>query len=258
MKDIEDIGSVSGYVHSTDSLSCVDGPGVRYLVFMQGCQMRCTFCSNPDTWRIGTRFSPQTQSSGVAQKIRSLLPYLAPNRGGVTVSGGEPMLQSSFLEHLFREVHRMGLTTCIDTCGRGEKERNWDAVLPHTDYVLFCIKHIDPVKYSELTGCTQEKPMAFARELERRKIPFFLRYVLIPGHTDADEDVEALLTWAKKQPSMIAVELLPYHELGKHKWEELGLRYKLEGVETPGREDVGRFVDACARHGVRVNVNTRS
>ena len=236
--------AVPGFVHSVESMSCVDGPGIRYVVFMQGCQMRCAFCSNPDTWRIAK--GDQSRSDDIATRIGSVAAYLE----GVTVTGGEPMLQARFLEDLFQRIHKLGLTTCIDTCGRGDKFRDWDAVLPHTDYVLFCIKHIDPVKYKALTGCDIEAPLRFAEELRARSIPFQLRYVLVPGHTEDEQDVHDLVEWAARQPTLVCIELLPFHELGRHKWEELGIRYKLAGVSPPTRSKLLEFKAVCDHFGV--------
>lgn len=229
------IPEVYGNVHSTESFSAVDGPGVRYLVFLQGCAMRCLFCSNPDTWNM--KGGVRTSSKELAKSIRRVRNYLKP-RGGVTISGGEAMLQPAFVASVFQEVHAMGLNTCIDTTGQGTKHANWDLVLPHTDLVLFCIKHIDPIKYESLTGLNQKGALRFADELARRNIPFFLRYVLIPGYSDSPKDLELLADWIKKQPTFRGVELLPYHMLGRNKWEVLQVPYPLDGVPTPSREQV--------------------
>ena len=245
LPDMEDLG----YVHSEESLSCVDGPGIRYVVFMQGCQMRCRFCSNPDTWR--QKRGRRTTREEVCRNVLAVRRYLEPNGGGVTVTGGEPMLQSGFVSSLFRRLREEGLTTCIDTCGRGEPS-DWDAVLPHTDRVLFCIKHADPARYKALTMCEIDKPLRFAEELRKRMIPFRLRYVLIPGYTDDDEGVEKAIDWAARQPSLECVELLPYHELGVNKWKEMGLDYPLLGVKPPDNRSVRRFKHMCKQRGVPV------
>ena len=250
--DIEDLSSCNhfGFVHSTDSFTCVDGPGIRFLVFTQGCNLRCVFCSNRDTWDKNE--GSYVSCSDVIAKLHSLKSYLAPNGGGITVSGGEPMLQAEFVASIFRKVKRMGLTTCIDTAGAGTKERDWDAVLPYTDRVLFCIKHIIPEKYKEITGRSQRPAMLFAEELRRRGIPYQLRYVYCRGYTDDEEGVKRLFEWSSRQPTLCFIELLPYHELGKSKWELLGKKFQLNDVKPPSVEELRAFVKKGEEYGVEV------
>ncbi|KAI8468705.1 MAG: pyruvate formate-lyase activating enzyme [Monoraphidium minutum] len=233
-----------------ESFSTVDGPGVRFLVFTMGCAMRCSFCSNPDTW--SPHGGELVSSKDIAGQIRRVLPYLKSSQGGLTCSGGEPMLQPQFTATLFQEARAMGLTTTLDTTGQGTKHKNWDAVLPHTDSVLFCIKSLDPEKYQGLTGLKQIGALRFARELTERAIPFWARYVLIPGHTDSARDIAMLAEWAACMPTLQGIELLPYHVYGKNKWEALGLAYPLEGVETPPPADVRRVVAALEAAGLPV------
>jgi pyruvate formate lyase activating enzyme len=159
---------------------------------------------------------------------------------------------------VFQEAHALGLTTCLDTTGQGTKEHNWNKVLPHTDLVLFCVKHLDPAKYYGLTGLHQPGALAFAKELKDRNIPFWLRYVLIPGYTDAPEDIQKLIDFAKEQPSMRGIELLPYHTLGKHKWEALGLKYPLEGVKSPSNKEVHKVIQKMEAAGLRVNCDVKN
>ncbi|GBF95872.1 pyruvate formate lyase-activating enzyme [Raphidocelis subcapitata] len=244
------VEEVFGQVHSTESFSAVDGAGIRFLVFLQGCAMRCSFCSNPDTWSLhGGEF---VSSKELAKQIRRVLPYLKSSQGGLTCSGGEPLLQPQFTAALFQEAHSMGLTTTLDTTGQGTKHKHWDAVLPHTDSVLFCIKSLDPTKYRGMTGLKQAGALRFASELAARSIPFWARYVLIPGHTDGAADVAALAEWAAAQPSILGVELLPYHLFGRNKWEALGLRYPLEGVGTPPPAAVRAVVERLQAAGLNV------
>jgi pyruvate formate lyase activating enzyme len=181
----------------------------------------------------------------LVNKICAFANYLRPNGGGVTATGGEPLVQSGFVAQLFKAVRDMGLTTCLDTTGQGAMERDWDAVLPLTDRVLFCLEHIDPLRYRALTGKCMQVAMKFADRIRAYRVPFQLRYVLIPGYTDAEEDVDALVAWAAKQPTLEFIELLPYHELGKHKWEEMGLRYKFTGVMPPTRDQIMNFIYKC-------------
>ncbi|KAF6260330.1 pyruvate formate-lyase activating enzyme [Scenedesmus sp. NREL 46B-D3] len=244
------IPEVVGQIHSTESFSAVDGPGVRFIVFTQGCAMRCKFCSNPDTWNSSG--GEPASSKDIAAQIRSVAPYLRPGGGGVTCSGGEALLQPDFTAAIFQEAHALGLTTCLDTTGQGTKHHHWDKVLPHTDMALFCIKHLDPEKYAGLSGLRQLGALRFAAELKEQGIPFWLRYVLIPGYTDDAKDVDMLVDFCQRQPTLQGVELLPYHRLGVNKWHELGLQYPLEGVSTPPLEQTLRVVDTLEAAGLNV------
>lgn len=148
------------------------------------------------------------------------------------------MLQPQFVSALFQEVHKLGLTTCLDTTGQGSKHHHWDVVLPHTDLVLLCIKHLDPVMYEKISGLKQHGAMKFANELAERKIPYYLRYVLVPGLSDSPNDIRLLTEFATKQPTLKGIELLPYHLLGKEKWSVMNMKYPLDGVKVPSRAHV--------------------
>ncbi|KAG2495280.1 hypothetical protein HYH03_006553 [Edaphochlamys debaryana] len=243
------IPEVHGKVHSTESFTAVDGPGVRFPVFLQGCAERSALCRNQDTWAL--EGGELTSSKQLAAQILRVKNYLTP-RGGVTISGGEAMLQPHFVASVFQEVHAMGLNTTVDTTGQGTKARNWDVVLPHTDLVLFCIKHIDPLKYEALTGMKQETAFRFADELAERNIPFYVRYVLVPGYTDGPKDLQRLSEWCHKQPTLQGVDLLPYQQLGRKKWEVVGAPYPLGGVSPPSPEAVRRVKQLLTGQGIRV------
>lgn len=247
-----DIPEVLGHVHSTESFSAVDGPGVRFLVFLTGCPLRCLFCSNPDTWSLSS--GAVVSSKVITSKLVRVKPYLA-NNGGITISGGDPLVQPQFVSALFQEAHSLGLNTCLDTSGQGSRKRSWDVVLPHTDMVLFCLKHLDPKKYEQLTGMKQSQAILFTEELTRRKIPFYLRYVLIPGITDSTTDLQLLVDFCKTQPMFQGVDLLPYHTLGKKKWEALNLAYPLEGVSIPSKKDVQDATAFLRKSGLPVVCN---
>lgn len=244
---------VTGRIHSTEAMSAVDGPGLRFLVFLQGCIARCQFCSNPDTWDF--RAGRQVSSRMIAKQMERCLPFMKASGGGVTCSGGEPLMQPKFVEALFKEAHRMGVNTCLDTNGQGCKACHWDTVLPHTDMVLVCVKHLDAVKYKEIVGGTANPSsvLAFVKELNERNIPFWIRYVLIPGYTMDPAAIDLLVDYALQQSSCLqGVELLPYHVLGLEKWKRLGVPYPMKDVSPPSREEVAAVVRRLEDAGVKV------
>ncbi|KAI7842618.1 hypothetical protein COHA_003722 [Chlorella ohadii] len=251
----EQVPEVVGSVHSIESFSAVDGPGVRFLVFVQGCGLRCVFCSNPDTWHMAR--GNLTSSKDLAKKLERVKPYLTGHgtTGGITISGGEPLLQPEFTASVLMEAHARGLTTCIDTTGQGLKHSHWDKVLPHLDYALFCIKSPIPEKYEWITKRKIGPALGFVDELEQRKIPYWLRYVMMAGKTDGPEDIEALIQFCSNKRSMQAIEVLPYHLLGVQKWEAEGLQYPLTGMSSPTPEQVKSFVKALTDAGLPVLCN---
>eukprot|EP01028_Stygiella_incarcerata_P013950 TRINITY_DN8701_c0_g1_i1.p1 TRINITY_DN8701_c0_g1~~TRINITY_DN8701_c0_g1_i1.p1 ORF type:complete len:270 (-),score=59.21 TRINITY_DN8701_c0_g1_i1:146-955(-) len=238
--DIED-SDVVGRVHSWHTGAAVDGPGMRFLIFLQGCRHRCVFCCNPDTWAPKTDKTEYWTPKDMAARIRRYLPYLKSKKNGVTISGGEPMLQASFCSEVFKECHKMGITTALDTTGDGTKEGR-DLVLPYLDYCLLCVKSVNPFTYKKITKSKIDNMLSFVRDIGERKIKTYIRYVIVPGMTDSDEEVDALADFCQKFSEeygcLEAVELLPYHVLGKHKWEEMGIPYSLDGVAPPPPERV--------------------
>lgn len=248
-----DVPEAIGCIHSTESMSAVDGPGLRFMVFLQGCIARCQFCSNPDTWEFHA--GHHVTSKKIASMMARSLAYMRASGGGLTCSGGEPLMQPHFVEALFREAHALGLNTVLDTNGQGCPGAHWDDVLPHTDLVLVCVKHLDANRYRELVGGSA-KPASvlhFIEELNHKNIPFWIRYVLIPGHTMASEDIDLLVEFSKRQSSCLrGVELLPYHRLGVEKWRQLGIAYPMEHVEPPGREEVVAVAERLEAEGINV------
>jgi len=239
--DKSQVPAVEGNVHSFVSLSALDGPGLRWVMFVQGCKFRCKFCSNPDSWQLGA--GKRLTSKDVAKDIARALPYIRNGDGGVTVSGGEPMLQPEFVGAVFRECRLMGVPTAIDTTGMGTRGM-WRGILPHTDLVMLCVKAPKPWVYSDLTGgFTQENMLRCASVCEQMGIPMWIRYVLIPGYTDSTYDIDWLTQFcADHARSIQRVDVLPYHTLGIHKWQELGLTYPLEGQKSPSNEEVLSFL----------------
>lgn len=224
-------------LHSIETFGTVDGPGVRFVVFLQGCHLECKYCHNRDTWDIngGTYISVPELIS----QINRYKTYITPN-GGVTISGGEPLLQPYFLISLFKELKKQNIHTVIDTSGMVELTDTIKEVLSLTDLVLLDIKHINPQKCKDLVGFTNEKELAFARYLSDNNIPTWIRQVLIPGFTDDEKDLLDLKEFISTLNSVKRIELLPYHNLGEYKWKELGFEYALKDVKPATQEDVNR------------------
>lgn len=233
---------MDAYLHSTESFGTVDGPGVRFVVFLQGCPMRCQYCHNPDTWEI---------CGGERRSAESLIEEYEHNRafyknGGITVTGGEPLVQIDFLLEFFRLAKEKGIHTCIDTSGAtyrpgdSEHNRKLDAVLALTDLVMLDIKHMDPASHRALTGMDNEGILAFACYLNEKKIPMWIRHVVVPGITD-DSDALSRLGWFIGGLSSVkALDVLPYHTLGVSKYEALGIPYPLCGIENATKEQAAR------------------
>lgn len=230
----------TGYVHSLESFGSVDGPGVRYVIFLSGCAMRCQFCHNPDTWKMG-----EGQEYTADELLKKALRYKSywGDKGGITVSGGEPLLQIDFLTELFRKAKEAGVSTALDTSGNPYTAQEpwhskWQELMKYTDLVLLDLKQIDEGEHVELTGHTNANILEMAKELSRMNKPVWIRHVLVPGGSDQDIYLERLSEFIQTLSNVERVEVLPYHTLGKFKWEKLGLDYPLEGVNPPTKERI--------------------
>lgn len=245
---------VTGRIHSVESFGAVDGPGLRYVVFTQGCLLRCQFCHNADTWKIGNGKEMTLQE--IMDDVLSYLPFFEASGGGITVSGGEPLLQMDFLIELFKECKKHGIHTTIDSSGGPFNRRpnfmeKLDELLQYTDLILLDLKHIDSEKHKFITGMTNEHILDFAQYLSEKNIPVWIRHVLVPTLSDFDEDLLRLANFIKTLNNVEKIEVLPYHKLGVYKWESLGLEYKLKDVEPPSQERVEnakRILNAALAH----------
>lgn len=224
-----------GRIHSIETFGSVDGPGVRFVVFVQGCGLRCRYCHNADTWDAGAgELVDSTELLDRAERYRA---YWG-EEGGITVSGGEPLLQFDFLLALFREARGRGISTCLDTAlAPFTREPGWlarfDELMGETDLVLADLKHIDPARHEWLTGRGNANVLDALRHLDEIGQPAWVRHVLVPGVTDDDAYLEATAEFLSTLSNVERVEVLPYHTMGAYKWRELGLDYPLEGVEPP-------------------------
>lgn len=217
------------YIHSIETMGTLEGPGLRYVIFMQGCPMRCVFCHNPDTWHI--RKGRLVSVDWLLEDIGQYLPYIKTT-GGVSVTGGEPLLQADFLEVLFGRLERMRVHRLIDTSGFVNVERV-KGLINLTDLILLSIKSIRPDRFQELSGQSGERTFRFARYLAKIEKPVWIRYVVIPGVTDDSSDLEELANWISSMPNVKRLELLPYNDLGSYKWAQLGLNYALPQAQPP-------------------------
>lgn len=229
---------LQGYVHSIESFGTVDGPGIRFVIFLQGCILKCKYCHNRDTWApcIGTKYNSQE----LLDKIMRYKTYFESSNGGVTVSGGEPLLQAKFLIELFKKLKDNGIHTAIDTSGALEIADDIKELLKYTDLVLLDIKHIDDKKCIELTSRTNKYNLEFARYLDSINKDVWIRQVIVPTITDDEDDLIKLREFLKTLHNVKNVELFPYHDMGKFKWEELGEKYPLENVRVANDEDIKR------------------
>lgn len=226
---------MKGYIHSIESFGTVDGPGIRLVVFFQGCPMRCLYCHNPDTWEMNRGKETDTQEIlELYEKNREFY-----KKGGITASGGEPLMQIEFLTELFEEAKKRNIHTCLDTSGIdfGENKRDlFDRLIKATDLVLLDIKHTDKEKHLKIAGQKQENVYNFAFYLEKNNIPVKIRQVVVPGLNDSEEEAEELGRFVGRLNNIKAVELLPYHTMGTGKYKSLGKAYPLEGTPEMEKE----------------------
>ena len=223
-------------VHSVESFGTLDGQGIRYVLFLQGCALRCKYCHNRDTWDINA--GEYRSLDDIFENILRYKNYI--KSGGVTCSGGEPLLQFEFLIELFKKLKAKGIHTCIDTSGMVALTDKMKELIDLTDLFLMDIKHIDPNKCKDLVGFSNERELAFIKYLSDINKPMWIRQVLVPGYTDKEEDLKKLKEFLSTLKTVKKIEILTYHDLGKFKWLELGLKYELEGVRVANSDDVDR------------------
>lgn len=229
---------MKGFVHSQESFGTVDGPGLRYVVFMQGCPMRCKYCHNPDTWtmNMGNEMEPKEI---IDQYNRNKAFY---SNGGITVTGGEPLVQIDFLIELFQLAKQQSIHTCIDTSGITYNPNNLeylnklDQLMKYTDLVMLDIKHIDSLKHQELTKHDNKNILLFTKYLEEKNIPLWIRHVIVPTISDDPNDLKELGRFIGKLKNLKAIDVLPYHTMGIVKYKQLGIEYPLEGIESLPKE----------------------
>ena len=244
---VDESGKLSGFVHSIDTGGAVDGPGVRFVLFVSGCQFRCLYCHNPDACKMHN--GTVMPVDGIITEIAKYANFLR-FAGGLTISGGEPMMQAYFVGEIFRRAkHDLRLHTALDTQGFLAAHLE-DAWFDNVDLVLLDIKHIDPAKHQALTSQPLQPTLDFAQRLSAMGKSMWIRYVLVPGYTDEYEDVENLADFISTLHGVERVEVLPLHNMGEHKWEKLGLDYPLKGVSPPTPALLERVVGQFNKRGL--------
>lgn len=226
---------MNGYVHSMETFGTVDGPGIRLVIFMQGCPMRCLYCHNPDTWAL---------NKGNLMSVDDILKEYDKNKtfyktGGITVSGGEPLVQIDFVTELLKKAKQKNIHTCIDTSGitfTPNSIEKFDELMKYTDLVMLDIKHIDPSEHIKLTSQKQDNIIAFAKYLEQKNIPIWIRHVVVPGITDNEKYLYQLGRFIGQLKNVKALDVLPYHNMGVVKYKNLGIDYPLKDVEPMDKD----------------------
>lgn len=236
------MSEIKGRIHSVESFGSADGPGVRYIVFLKGCNMRCQYCHNPDTWAKdgGELMTPE-------EVLKKALRYKTywKEKGGITVSGGEALLQIDFVTELFRLAKEKGVNTCLDTSGNPFSmeepfKSKFDELMKYTDLFMLDIKHMDDAAHRKLTGQTNQNILEMEAYLSDHGKAMWIRHVLVPGITTEEDELHRLRSFLDTLKTVERVEVLPYHTLGVFKWKELGIPYQLEGVDPPTKEQIDR------------------
>lgn len=235
-------------IHSVESFGNIDGPGIRFVVFFQGCMLRCKYCHNPDTWELHNDDAKEMTTDELVKEIVKYKPYFDASGGGVTISGGEPLLQLDFVLELFSKLKSLGISTCVDTCGGfyantetiNEKLKQ---LISLTDLFLLDLKHIDNEKHKQLTKRPNKNIIQFANFLSENRAKMWIRFVLVPQWTDNEKDLRNLRKFIDTLSGVERVEVLPYHDMAKFKYKELGIEYLLEDILPPTKEEIKKAIE---------------
>jgi pyruvate formate lyase activating enzyme len=239
-------------IHSIETCGTVDGPGIRFVVFTQGCPLRCKYCHNPDTWIM--KDGKDTSIDHLVEEALKYKSYMNYSGGGVTVTGGEPLLQLDFVKEFFIRLKKHGIHTAIDTSGYIFNDKVKE-ILDLTDLVLLDIKHFDPEKYKNLTGVELAPTLKFLDYLREKDIHTWIRYVLVPNLTDQEDAISGLSKHLSNYPNIDRIELLPFHQMGGYKWKELGLDYSLKNTPEPSSAQMQGAYDLLKAHNDHVIMN---
>ncbi len=240
---------VMGKIHSIETCGTVDGPGIRYVVFMQGCPLRCAYCHNPDTWDYSG--GKEVSTDEIFNDAKRYIPYMKASGGGVTLTGGEPTLQPEFCEDLFKKLKASGIHTALDTSGYVNIDKVKELV-KHTDLFLLDIKHIDDEGHKKLTGVSNKKTLGFAKYLSDEGKKMWIRHVIVPGITDDMEEIKKLADFVSSLKNVDRVEILPYHKMGVYKYEALGIPYSLKGINPPDTSKIEEIKEEFRKRDIKV------
>ena len=224
---------MQGYIHSIEPMGLVDGPGIRVVIFMQGCPLRCLFCHNPDTWKKNENYL--TTSKEIVDTVRKYRSYIEDN-GGITLSGGEPLYQSEFTLDILKMCKKAGIHTCLDTSGVGYDKKYLEDILKYTDLIILDIKAIDEDNYKKMTGKSMEEFNYFLNKVQKLQKKLWLRQVIVPTINDDIDYIKRLKKYISKIRNVEKVELLPYHTMGVDKYKKLNLKYRLDNIEAMDKE----------------------
>lgn len=239
----------TGFVHSWELVTSVDGPGTRLSVFLSGCALHCQYCHNPDTWRL--RSGRRCAVEQLVARIRRYAPVFKATGGGVTLTGGEPLLQAAFVSRIFHECRKLGVHTTLDTSGYLE-QRASDELLKNTDLVLLDVKSGDPEIYRRVTGAALAPTLKFGRRLSAQGIRIWIRYVLVPDLTDGFDNVALAADYVASLDTVERVEVLPFHQMGRDKWAAIGREYPLKDTLPPDAETIERVRQQFIARGLQV------
>lgn len=234
---------INGRIHSIETLGLVDGPGIRVVIFMQGCKLRCAYCHNPDTWNTGG--GQEITTVELVSRVKRYRSYFKTSGGGVTLSGGDPLLQPEFAAEFFKSCKEAGIHTALDTSGYGLGQ--YDEILKYTDLVILDIKHIEERAHKSLTGQGKHGFFEFLDAVERNNKKLWIRHVVVPGITDSKEHIKRLAEYINKIPNVEKVELLPYHTYGVDKYKGMNIPYRLEGtppMDSESMKELNEILDA--------------
>lgn len=246
------MSGVVGKIHSIETCGTVDGPGIRYVIFMQGCPLRCIYCHNPDTWAVSGKDHTVASVSEIMPDIVKYKSYFRFSGGGVTLTGGEPLMQKEFCAGLFSSCKAEGLHTTLDTSGHCDVDSATEEVIKNTDLVLLDIKSANEGTFKKVTGFPIDKTLEFARYLSALNIRTWVGFVLVPGVTDDEKEMHDLAAFLATLSNVESVRVLPFHQLGAYKWQDMKMKYKLHDTPEPSLEEAERVRDLFRGYGFTV------